>query len=105
MAGVVVKSITNGKQGFMQKRLKPYRKQLRGSTASCATSERWVRGGVGFVLGSMIGTMLGGGLAVLAAVEDTQSFVRNPWTVMLAPAFTIVGGIGGAVLGAHKQQC
>jgi len=94
------------------KRLRPYRPHRRhsfGAAAAhpaCATSERWVRGGLGFLLGTMIGSTVGAGIATVTATQEIVHEEKlKTWPMWLASGLTIVGGVGGALLGARKPAC
>lgn len=80
-------------------------------SASCSKTPRVVRGGLGFLIGSMLGGMVGGGLAV--AVVTTQADIFQPvstlqrykhW-MLIASGIAVAGGIGGLAVGAHKPEC
>lgn len=90
--------------------LKPYQYKRSGlGNAACAQSPRWVRGGVGFVLGTVLGSMVGGGIALAAAkvdITDPAATVgRARLLAVVATGTTILGAVGGLALGAAKPEC
>jgi hypothetical protein len=93
--------------------LKPYqyRSKKHLGDASCSTSPRWVRGGVGFLLGTLLGSMIGGGLAL--AVTTTQFEITEPINAVsrvktmavVATGITVLGAAAGLTVGAWKPEC
>jgi hypothetical protein len=93
--------------------LRPYqykRKQRLGD-AACSTSPRWVRGSVGFLLGGVLGGMIGGGVAL--AVTTAQFEVTAPIEAVkraknmaiVGTGVTILGAVGGLMIGTAKPEC
>lgn len=101
------------KRGKPQTRhLRPYQyKKSQLGDAACSTSPRWLRGGIGFLLGGVIGSMIGGGLAV--AVTTAKADVTAPFaTVATARRWWLIGSgittltaLGGLWIGAAKPEC
>lgn len=79
---------------------------------ACVKSNRYVRGGIGFLLGGLAGAILGAGAFVIAgqaAAKDVASG-GNPldqplWIVMLPPTVGLIGAGIGTYIGARKPQC
>lgn len=79
--------------------------------ASCSTSPRWVRGGVGFLLGGVLGSMIGGGIAL--AVTTTQFDISAPIDAvkrarnmaLVATGVAVLGAAAGLTVGAWKPEC
>jgi hypothetical protein len=78
---------------------------------ACSDSPRWVRGGVGFLLGTVLGAMTGAGIASgvvywKASLLDPIGDIRLTRTMALvATATTVIGGGAGLLIGAHKPEC
>lgn len=85
------------------------RRQL--GNQSCATSPRWVRGGTGFVIGTLLGAMIGGGVALAITTSEFEltepvSTVRRVKNMFLLTAgVATAGAIGGLTVGAWKPEC
>lgn len=79
------------------------RRRLEGAATACSTTERWVRGGVGWALGSMVGGMIGAGVGSVGIVEHQGQ--PKTWPIYVAAGMTILGGLGGALFGVRKPQC
>lgn len=84
------------------------RQQLGG--ASCSTSPRWVRGGIGLLFGSVLGGMLGGGVAMMLVnsatiTEPLQSAIRLKSATMIPILGAVVGGAGVGIFAAAKPEC
>jgi len=79
--------------------------------ASCSNSPRWVRGGVGFLLGTLLGSMVGGGIAVAVTTMQTditapiESFKRAKMMWLVASGVTVLGAVGGLAVGSAKPEC
>ena len=86
-----------------------YKKEL--GSASCSTWPRLARGGIGFLLGGMVGSMIGGGIAAVATMEKadvlapfrTVETARQWW--LIGTGITVLGAVGGLWLGAAKPEC
>jgi hypothetical protein len=88
-----------------------YNRNRAFGAAACSTSPRAVRGGIGFLLGAVLGGMVGGGVAL--AVTTTQFEVTAPIEAvkraknmyLVAAGITVLGAVGGLVLGTAKPEC
>lgn len=97
----------------MANKLGARRRRMRSTLGdkSCSTSPRWVRGGVGLLLGLVLGGMAGGGAAAAvvywkASLTDPIDSFRIARTMSLvASGVTVVGGATGLLIGAHKPEC
>lgn len=92
--------------------LRPYQyKKKSGLGEACSTYPRWVRGGLGFLLGGMVGSMIGGGLAVavttakadVTAPFETVSTAKRWW--LIGSGVSLLGAIGGLWVAAAKPEC
>jgi len=77
---------------------------------SCSTSPRWVRGGIGLLLGGVLGGMIGGGIAMVmvnsaSITEPLQSAIRLKTATMLPIFGALVGGAGVGIFAAAKPEC
>jgi hypothetical protein len=79
--------------------------------AACSTSPRWVRGGVGFLIGSALGAMVGGGIALAVttasfeASAPVETLKRIRLTALIGTGVMMLGGVGGLVIGAANPEC
>lgn len=83
-------------------------RQLGG--ASCSTSPRWARGGIGFLFGGVLGGMIGGGIAAMLVdsatiTEPLQSVIRLKSATLIPIFGVIVGGAGVGIIAAAKPEC
>jgi hypothetical protein len=70
-----------------------------------------VRGGLGALIGGVLGSMIGGGVAL--AVTTTQADITSPirtfaigrTMILVASGITILGAVGGLAVGASKPEC
>jgi len=79
--------------------------------AACSHSPRWVRGGVGFLLGGMLGAMVGSGLAFAVSTftaditEPVVTYKRVRTMAVVGTGITILGAVGGLTIGASAPEC
>lgn len=77
----------------------------------CSKSPRWIRGSVGFLIGTLLGGMVGGGTAIAITTlkfditEPGEALKRAKNMTILASGITIAGAIGGLVIGSSKPEC
>lgn len=84
---------------------------LRG--AACSTTPRWLRGGLGFIVGGAVASLATGAalsLTVIPAVKAEVTAGRQPSQLMVAapmllPILGLTGSAVGAYVGARKPEC
>jgi len=82
---------------------------------ACKSSSRLVRGGIGAVVGSLAGALVGFGVAAVAITNATNKAVvlvgpgPNTGTMTMSvfalPGGALLGAGVGAYVGARKPQC
>jgi hypothetical protein len=95
--------------------LRPYQYKRKsaqlGDAAACSHTSRVVRGGLGALIGGVLGGMIGGGIAL--AVTTSQFEITAPFEAvkraknmgLVATGITILGAVGGLVIGTAKPEC
>lgn len=84
---------------------------LRG--AACSTSSRWLRGGLGFIIGGTVASIATGAALALTVIPTVKADVaagRQPSQLMVAapmllPILGLTGSAVGAYVGARKPEC
>lgn len=77
----------------------------------CSRSPRWVRGGVGMLLGTLLGGMIGGGVALAVTTSgfditepvDTVNRAKN--MAVLTAVAVALGATSGLTIGVWKPEC
>lgn len=96
-------------RNYYRKLAKIHENSNQFGAASCSTSPRWLRGSVGFLIGTLLGGMVGGGVAVATAnfdlTEPLETLKRTRSMALIASGITIVGAIAGLTLAARKPEC
>lgn len=74
---------------------------------ACAKSNRWVRGGIGALVGALAGGLVGFGVFMATLPKQTGQDPIGPSLMMVvAPAGGLtLGAVLGAYVGARKPQC
>jgi uncharacterized membrane protein YdbT with pleckstrin-like domain len=79
--------------------------------ATCSTSPRWVRGSVGLLIGGVLGSMIGGGIALAVTTSQfeitapVEALARAKTLALVATGITVLGAVGGLMIGAQKPEC
>lgn len=79
-----------------------------GAAIVCSTSPRWLRGGIGLVVGGMLGLLIGSAAGIAAETSNIPLRRKRALSRVLgtiALGLTVTGAAGGAFIGARKPEC
>ena len=94
--------------------LRPYqykRKSAQLGDATCSHTSRVVRGGLGALIGGVLGGMIGGGIALAITTAQfefsapVEAVKRAKNMALVTTGVTILGAVGGLVVGTANPEC